>query len=62
MRDGDRCVSVPHPFYGLTGGAYLPAAIVTALNKEFLPVVKDMDPRETNKWTQVARSAGIKPQ
>ena len=26
-----------HKGYGLTGGAYLPMAIVTALNKEFLP-------------------------
>ncbi|MEK6591822.1 MAG: mandelate racemase/muconate lactonizing enzyme family protein, partial [Pseudomonadota bacterium] len=33
--------------YGLTGGAYLPFSIVTALNREFLPVVKDMDPRDT---------------
>jgi L-alanine-DL-glutamate epimerase-like enolase superfamily enzyme len=32
---------------GLTGAAYLPWAITTALNKEFLPLVKDMDPRDT---------------
>src|SRR6185436_15216674 len=36
-----------HKGYGLTGAAYLPAAIVTALNHELLPVVKDMDPRDT---------------
>ena len=36
-----------HKGHGLTGGAFLPHAIVTALNKEFLPVVKDMDPRDT---------------
>lgn len=36
-----------HTGYGLTGGAYLPFAIATALNREFLPVVKDMDPRDT---------------
>lgn len=33
--------------YGLTGGGYLPFAIATALNKEFLPVVRDLDPRDT---------------
>ena len=33
--------------YGLTGGAYLPFAIVTAIEKEFFPVIKDMDPRDT---------------
>jgi L-alanine-DL-glutamate epimerase-like enolase superfamily enzyme len=33
--------------HGLTGGAYLPFAIATALNKEFLPVVKGLDPRDT---------------
>ena len=32
---------------GLTGGAYLPFAIVTAIEKEFLPLLKDMDPRDT---------------
>ena len=36
-----------HKGYGLTGGAYLPVAVATAINKEFLPVVKDMDPRDT---------------
>jgi L-alanine-DL-glutamate epimerase-like enolase superfamily enzyme len=36
-----------HVGHGLTGGAYLPFAIVTAVEKEFLPVVKDMDPRDT---------------
>ncbi len=33
--------------YGLTGGGFLPWSVVTALTKEFLPVVKDMDPRDT---------------
>lgn len=33
--------------HGLTGGFYLPHAVAAALNKEFLPVVRDMDPRET---------------
>src|SRR5574339_75607 len=32
---------------GLTGGAYLPFAIVTAIEKEFTPLLKDMDPRDT---------------
>jgi len=32
---------------GMTGGQFLPFAVVTALEKEFLPVVKDMDPRDT---------------
>ena len=32
---------------GLTGGHFLPQAVCTALNREFLPVVKDMDARET---------------
>ena len=32
---------------GMTGGQFLPFAVVTALEKEFLPVVKDMDPRNT---------------
>jgi len=32
---------------GLTGGGFLPQAVCTALNQEFLPVVKDMDARET---------------
>src|SRR5574341_1190993 len=32
---------------GLTGGAYLPFAIVTAIEKEFLPLLKGMDPRDT---------------
>ena len=32
---------------GMTGGQFLPFSVVTALNKEFLPVVKDMDPRDT---------------
>ena len=36
-----------HIGYGLTGGAYLPQAIATAIEKEFFPVVKDMDPRDT---------------
>ena len=36
-----------HVGHGLTGGAYLPFAIVTAVEKEFFPVVKDMDPRDT---------------
>lgn len=34
--------------HGLTGGAYLPLAIVTALEKEFFPVVKDMDMIDAN--------------
>lgn len=33
--------------HGLTGGGFLPHAVVTAITKEFLPVVKDMDPRDT---------------
>ncbi len=33
--------------HGLTGGTYLPHATITAINKEFLPVLKDMDPRDT---------------
>ena len=33
--------------HGLTGGGFLPLAVVTALEKELLPVVKDMDPRDT---------------
>ena len=33
--------------YSLTGGGFLPWSVVTALTKEFLPVVKDMDPRDT---------------
>jgi L-alanine-DL-glutamate epimerase-like enolase superfamily enzyme len=33
--------------YGLTGGQFLPWSVITALTKEFLPVVKDMDPRDT---------------
>ena len=33
--------------YGLTGGGFLPWSVVTALTKEFLPVVKDMDVRDT---------------
>jgi len=32
---------------GLTGGAYLPFAIATAIEKEFAPLVMDMDPRDT---------------
>jgi L-alanine-DL-glutamate epimerase-like enolase superfamily enzyme len=36
-----------HKGYGLTGGAYLPISVATAINKEFLPVVRDMDPRDT---------------
>jgi L-alanine-DL-glutamate epimerase-like enolase superfamily enzyme len=36
-----------HAGFGITGGAYLPNAIATAIEKEFLPVVKDMDPRDT---------------
>ena len=32
---------------GMTGGQFLPFSVVTALEKEFLPVVKDMDPRDT---------------
>jgi L-alanine-DL-glutamate epimerase-like enolase superfamily enzyme len=36
-----------HTGFGITGGAYLPNAIATAIEKEFLPVVKDMDPRDT---------------
>ena len=36
-----------HVGYGLTGGGFLPWSVVTALTKEFLPVVKDMDPRDT---------------
>jgi L-alanine-DL-glutamate epimerase-like enolase superfamily enzyme len=32
---------------GLTGGHFLPQSVCTALNREFLPVVKDMDARET---------------
>jgi len=32
---------------GMTGGQFLPFAVVTALEKEFLPVVNDMDPRDT---------------
>ena len=36
-----------HVGSGLTGGAYLPFAIVTAIEKEFLPLLKDMDPRDT---------------
>ena len=36
-----------HKGYGLTGGAYLPVSVTTAINKEFLPVVQDMDPRDT---------------
>ena len=31
---------------GLTGGHFLPHAVVTALTREFLPVVKDMDARD----------------
>jgi L-alanine-DL-glutamate epimerase-like enolase superfamily enzyme len=36
-----------HVGYGLTGGAYLPHAIAMAIEKEFFPVVKVMDPRDT---------------
>ena len=51
-----------HTGYGLTGGGFLPWAVVTALTKEFLPVVKDMDPRDTEAihekvwWTLNQRS------
>jgi len=47
---------------GLTGGAYLPFAIVTAIEKEFLPLLKGMDPRDTEAihekvwWTLNQRS------
>ena len=33
--------------FGLTGGNNLPSAVVAAIEKEFLPVVKGMDPRYT---------------
>ncbi|MGH9806420.1 MAG: hypothetical protein ACRD9W_04040 [Terriglobia bacterium] len=33
--------------YGITGGAHLPLAVVTAIEKEFFPLLKDMDPRDT---------------
>jgi len=33
--------------HGITGGAYLPFAIVTAIEKEFFPIVAGMDPRDT---------------
>jgi L-alanine-DL-glutamate epimerase-like enolase superfamily enzyme len=33
--------------FGMTGGGFLPFAVVTALEKDFLPVVKGMDPRDT---------------
>lgn len=34
-----------HVGHGLTGGAYLPFAIATAIEKEFFPLLKGMDPR-----------------
>ncbi len=33
--------------FGMTGGHFLPHAVVTALNKEFLPVIKNFDARDT---------------
>jgi L-alanine-DL-glutamate epimerase-like enolase superfamily enzyme len=47
-----------HTGCGLTGGAYLPFAITTAINQELFPIVKDMDPRDTEAlheklWWQV---------
>jgi L-alanine-DL-glutamate epimerase-like enolase superfamily enzyme len=33
--------------YALTGGHFLPLAVVTAVTQEFSPVVKGMDPRDT---------------
>src|SRR3970282_802427 len=36
-----------HVRRGLTGGPSLPFAIVIAIEKEFLPLLKDMDPRDT---------------
>jgi len=33
--------------YALTGGHFLPLSVVTALTQEFMPVVKGMDPRDT---------------
>ncbi|MCC7487680.1 MAG: mandelate racemase/muconate lactonizing enzyme family protein [Burkholderiales bacterium] len=32
--------------FGMTGAGFLPEAVCTALNREFLPVVKDMDARD----------------
>src|SRR5690348_9672941 len=32
---------------GVTGGNLLPSAVIAAIEKEFFPVVKDMDPRDT---------------
>ena len=37
---------------GLTGGGFLPFSVVTALEKELAPVVKDMDPRDTERSTK----------
>ena len=53
-----------HIGYGLTGGAYLPLAVVTAIEKEVFPVIKDMDARETEAihekvwWKLNQRSCG----
>ncbi|MBI2510170.1 MAG: mandelate racemase/muconate lactonizing enzyme family protein [Betaproteobacteria bacterium] len=33
--------------FGMTGGHFLPHAVTAALNREFLPVVKDLDARDT---------------